>query len=120
MVRKSATLPDDGSGRERRLDDGICAALAVLETRWTLRELTVLARGPARFSELEAAVPGVSRAMLSDRLRALESAELVRRTVDPGRPITSSYALIGAGEDLPEALEKLTEWATGYPVPSAS
>jgi DNA-binding HxlR family transcriptional regulator len=114
------SLPDDGSGRDRRLDDGSCAALAVLETRWTLRVLTVLARGPARFSEVEAAVPGVSRAVLSDRLRALESAELVRRTVDPGGPITSSDALIGAGEGLPEPLEKLTEWATGSPVPTAS
>jgi DNA-binding HxlR family transcriptional regulator len=114
------SLPDHGSGRDRRLDDGSCAALAVLETRWTLRGLTALARGPARFRELAAVVPGVSRAMLSNRLRALESAELVRRTVDPGRPITSSDALIAAGEDLPEALEKLTEWATGSSVPTAS
>lgn len=113
------TRSDGGAVGDRRLDDRVCATLAVLEARWALRVLTVLARGPARFSKLEAAVPGVSRSMLSDRLRALEAAGLVTRTVDPGRPITTTYALAGAGAELPTVLERLREWATRAVSPHA-
>ena len=60
------------------------------------RPLTALAAGPARFSELEGAVPGVSRRMMSERLRELEGAGLVRRAVDAGPPITSTYSFTSA------------------------
>ncbi len=104
----------------RRLDEGTCAALQMLESRWALRLLTALIVGPARFSELEAAVPGVSRRMMSERLRELEGAGLVRRTVDPGPPITSSYALTADGEGLGEILELVRRWAASRPHRAAS
>ena len=70
----------------RHLDEGTCAALKVLERRWALCLLTVLVAGPARFSELKGAVPGVSGRMMTERLRELERDGLLRRTIDPGGP----------------------------------
>ena len=99
----------------RRLDEGTSAALALLENRWALRLLTALTAGPARFTELESAVPRVSRRMMGERLRELEAAGLVRRTVDPGPPITSTYALTTDGEQLTPMLEMLRRWAAARP-----
>lgn len=104
----------------RRLDDGTCAALEILENRWALRLLTALVVGPARFSELEAAVPGVSRRMMAERLRELGAAGLVLRTVAPGPPITSTYALTADGERLGEILDLVRGWAASRPDRAAS
>jgi DNA-binding HxlR family transcriptional regulator len=106
--------------RSRLLDERTCAALELLENRWTLRLLTVLVTGPARFSELEAAVPGVSRRMMTERLRELEGAGVVRRTVDPGPPITSTYALTDDGQGLGPILEQVAIWAASRPERAAS
>jgi DNA-binding HxlR family transcriptional regulator len=105
----------EASGMSRRLDEDTCAALAVLESRWALRLLAVLVGGPARFSELEGAVPRVSRRMMVERLRELEAAGLVRRTVDPGPPITSTYALTAEGEKLGPMLMMVRRWAASRP-----
>lgn len=105
---------------DRRLDEQTCAALQVLENRWTLRLLTVLVSGPARFSELEAAVPGVSRRMMVERLRELEGVGLVRRIVDPGPPITSTYALTGEDEELGTILALMRSWAASRHLQAAS
>jgi len=107
-------------GNGRRLDADTCAALEVLESRWALRLLTALADGAARFSELEGAVPGVSRRMMSERLRELEAAGLVRRTVDAGPPITSTYALTSDGEGLGAILDMVRRWAASRPSRAAS
>ena len=119
MERNSGSEKSPGAV-SRRLDDGTCAALEILESRWALRLLTVLVAGPARFSELEAAVPGVSRRMMTERLRELEHAGLVRRTVHPGPPITSTYALTADGEGLGEILDLVRRWAASRPQRAAS
>ena len=89
------------TGGSRRLDEGTCAALEMLESRWALRLLTALVAGPARFSELEAA-------------------GLVGRTVEPGPPITSTYGLTADGEGLGEILELVRRWAASRPDLAAS
>jgi len=107
-------------GLSRRLDEGTCAALKLLESRWALCLLTVLVAGPARFSELEGAVPGVSRRMMTERLRELERDGLVRGTIDPGPPITSTYSLTDDGEGLGQILDLVRRWADSRPARAAS
>lgn len=119
MERNKRTGKAHGAG-PRRLDEGTCAALEILESRWALRLLTALVIGPARFSELEAAVPGVSRRMMAERLRELEAAGLVRRTVAPGPPITSTYALTADGEGLGAILDLVRGWVASRPDRAAS
>ena len=83
----------------------------VLAKRWTPQLLVLLLQGPARFSELASAVPGLSRRMTAERLRELQGARLVERHVDPGPPITSTYRLSAEGEELRSLLEELCSWA---------
>jgi DNA-binding HxlR family transcriptional regulator len=70
--------------------------------------------GPARFVELASAVPGLSGRVMTERLKDLQDAGLVQRTVDPGPPITSSYHLTAEGELLRPALVALSRWAEGW------
>jgi len=95
----------------RQLDLPTSAALEILENRWAMRLLTALAPGPARFGELEAAVIGVSRRMIAERLRELEGAGLVRRVFDPDAPVKSTYRLTNDGEELAAILALIRPWA---------
>ena len=71
----------------------------------------LLLQRPARFSELARAVPGLSERVLGERLRELEVAGVVQRTVDPGPPITVTYALTELGAQLEPAMAALRTWA---------
>jgi len=100
-------------GREVALEvpDPLARELEVLAKRWVLQLLFLLLQRPARFSELERAVPGLSNRVLADRLRELQDAGLVDRQVDPGPPIRSNYALTADGEALRPILTALGSWA---------
>lgn len=81
----------------------------IVADRWTpliLRELIV---GAHTFGEIHNGIPQLSRSLLSQRLRRLESNGLLeRREPAPGRP---TYWLTPAGEDLQDLIFGLGEWA---------
>lgn len=56
-------------------------ALDLLGERWTLVIAHELSFGPARFSELDRRLPGISPNLLTARLRKLEEAQLVERSL---------------------------------------
>jgi DNA-binding HxlR family transcriptional regulator len=83
--------------------------------RWTLAILATLMHGPARFSELARAVPGLSERVMSERLQELCEARLVERRAEPGPPPSSRYQLTPLGEHLRPALESLQRAALTIP-----
>lgn len=103
------TRPPPGSSRE------VChrfhQAVELIGRRWTGAILHVLLQGPARFSEIAAALPAMTDRMLSGRLRELEAEGLVDRTVYPDAPVRVEYALTEKGRDLTPALDELADWA---------
>jgi DNA-binding HxlR family transcriptional regulator len=79
--------------------------------RWTGAIVAVLlADGPLRFSELKAEVPGLSDRVLTQRLRELETEELVERAVHPGPPLRVEYALTPKGVGLEPVVRALESW----------
>jgi DNA-binding HxlR family transcriptional regulator len=78
--------------------------------RWTGAIIRVLMPGPRRFNEL-LAVPGISDRLLTERLRELEGAGIIRREVQPGSPIRVRYELTQGGCELREALDAVGRWA---------
>lgn len=95
-------------------------AFALLGKRWTGLIVDLLLQRPARFAELHHAVDGLSKRVLSERLRELESLRLVDRIVDPGPPIAVTYRLTERGQGLRPALDALRAWAgDGQPRPPA-
>jgi DNA-binding HxlR family transcriptional regulator len=85
--------------------------LELLDRRWAPQVLVRLLDGPQRFTQLATNIPGVSRRMLSERLRELEAAGVVLRYVQTGPPIAVSYALAEQADELAAALRALRVWA---------
>jgi len=86
-------------------------AMSVVANRWTLEIVRALMAGASRFSELAAAIPGLSDRLLSERLKTLEAEEIVTRNVVPDTPVRVEYRLTPKGEDLHAAVAALAEWA---------
>jgi DNA-binding HxlR family transcriptional regulator len=85
----------------------VSKAAEVLCQRWTpliLRELLV---GSTRFNEIRRGVPTCSPALLSKRLKELETAGVVERTSTDAGP---SYTLTEAGRELFPLIQGLGEW----------
>ena len=90
-------------------------AVELIGRRWTGAILEILMQaGPQRFSTIAAAVPDLSDRMLSDRLKELESKNLVERTVYSGPPVRVQYALTPKGQELGPALQELKRWARNW------
>lgn len=85
--------------------------LRLVGKRWTIAILAALMYGPARFSEIARAVPGLSERVMSERLQELCEARLVDREVDSGPPIGTRYRLTPMGERLRPAVESMMEAA---------
>ncbi len=94
-------------------DAAVTLAFSVLGKRWNGMIVSALGSGASTFGGLRRAVPGISDAVLSDRLAGLAEAGLVLRTVTPGPPTAVSYALSDSGERLLPILDQLGRWASG-------
>jgi DNA-binding HxlR family transcriptional regulator len=87
----------------------VAKAAEVLGERWTMLIVRDLITGAHRFTDLHRGLPGISRTLLSERLRRLEADGLVeRRPSDSGR---GEYWLTPLGQDLEPALLAIGEWA---------
>jgi DNA-binding HxlR family transcriptional regulator len=76
-----------GVANMRTYDDGCAAAhaLDLVGERWALLVVRELLLGPKRFTDLRAGLPHASPNVLSQRLRELERAGIVRRRKLPRR-----------------------------------
>ena len=83
------------------------ATASLLERRWTLATSYACASGASRFNEFRQSLPGVSPTTLSERLDQLEGAGVVERTLVPGRPPHTEYALTSRGRRLARAVTGL-------------
>lgn len=91
----------------------LAAALARVGDRWILLVVDALLEGPARFADLEAALPGIAPNILSDRLKRLVADGLVVARPYSERPPRSEYVLTAAGRELAGALRLLARWGAG-------
>src|SRR6185437_11666420 len=83
----------------------------LLERRWQLSIIYAALSGALRFNEFAEAVAGISPRMLSERLRDLEGAGLVKRTVIPSSPPTVEYRLTERWRKLRPIIEAMRAYA---------
>src|SRR6201997_3668060 len=83
----------------------IAMAAEILCTRWTIVLLRELVAGSTRFNELRRGVPRMSPALLSKRLKDLETAGIVMRARVTGEPDLFEYRLTEAGWGLKPVIE---------------
>ncbi|MFP3899786.1 MAG: winged helix-turn-helix transcriptional regulator [Acidimicrobiia bacterium] len=85
----------------------VVRAVEVLGDRWTLLIVRDMLTGARRFNELARGLPGLSRGLLSRRLRQLERAGVVVRADD-------GYDLTPAGEELRPLVFGLADWGARH------
>lgn len=99
-------------------EDPVCEhfqrAAEIIGRRWNPQLVRVLLAGPARYRDLRAAIPAISDHLLSRRLKELEAAGIVARTVDGAGPIRVEYSLTRAGEGLVDVIGALGDWAERF------
>lgn len=86
-------------------------AVELIGRRWTGAIVRALLGGGERFSDLTAAIPGLSDRLLSERLKELEAEGVVVRTVVPETPVRIQYRLTEKGRALAAAVDALSSWA---------
>ena len=89
--------------------------LELIGDKWTPILVYVLGQGTKRYGELRRHLPDVSKKMLTQTLRALEEAGLLRRTVYAEVPPKVEYDLTELGRAFLEPVTALCRWATGHP-----
>lgn len=102
---------------KRKYDDGcaIAHALELVGERWALLVVRELLLGPKRFTDLVAGLPGVSTDILTQRLRDLAAAGIVRRR-RMARPAASwVYELTRWGAELQPIVVSLARWSSRSP-----
>jgi len=103
----------------RTYGDGcaIARALDVIGERWALLVVRELLLGPRRYTDLRSGLPNASPNVLSERLRELERAGVVRRRKLPPPAASRVYELTDWGLDLEETVTALGHWAARSPTP---
>src|SRR3978361_1634501 len=91
---------------------GTARALGVVGERWALLVVRELLLGPKRFSQLRRGLHGVSPNVLSQRLRELDEAGIVRRDTLPPPASVAVYELTERGAALEPILIELGRWGS--------
>ena len=99
----------------------VARATEILADRWTPLIVRELLAGIRHFNELDRGLPGISRALLAERLRRLERTGVVERRASP-RARATAYHLTPAGRQLQRVIDVLgvwgARWAFGEPRPA--
>jgi DNA-binding HxlR family transcriptional regulator len=88
----------------------VAMAADVLCTRWTVVLLRELLAGSTRFNDLRRGVPRMSPALLSQRLKDLETGGIICRTPSPSEPGVFEYHLTEKGRALEPLVEAFGVW----------
>ncbi|HYH89226.1 MAG TPA: winged helix-turn-helix transcriptional regulator [Solirubrobacteraceae bacterium] len=97
---------------------GVARALDVVGERWALLVVRELLLGPKRFTDLRAGLPGLSPDVLSQRLRELEQAGLLRRRKLAPPASARVYELTERGLALEPVVLELGRWGSEAPFPA--
>jgi DNA-binding HxlR family transcriptional regulator len=98
----------------------IAKSLDVVGDRWSLliiRELLI--KDGLRYTDLKAGLPGIATNLLSDRIRELESAGLIRREDAPPPVATTLFRLTEAGAELLPVLNAFARWGLRFMIDPA-
>ena len=79
-------------------------ALSLVGERWALLVVRELLKGPRRYTDLAAGLPGIGTNVLATRLRELEEAGVVQRRKLPPPAASTVYELTEYGAGLEEVL----------------
>lgn len=90
-------------------------ALEILTGKWkSLILLRLLNNGTMRFSELQKAIPDISKKMLAQQLKELEYHDIVHREVYAQIPPKVEYSITEYGQLMKPVLQTMSDWGAGH------
>jgi len=98
---------------ENKLNHTECPAIetmALIGGRWKGTILHVLSKGARRFGEINVRIPAISRKVLTEQLRELETDGLVSRKQYKELPPRVEYTLTAFGKSLCPLLSYMAAW----------
>ncbi len=95
------------------------ATVELIGRRWSGSIIRSMLSGSVRFGEILSRVPGLSDRLLSERLRELEAAGIVTRTVYPEVPVRIEYHLTAKGRELESIVSTIDAWTAKWAEPVA-
>lgn len=88
--------------------------LDLIADKWTPVILYCLSGGTRRFSELHKQIPDISKKMLIQTLRRLESDGILHREVYAVVPPKTEYSLTDLGRRMHEPIAMICDWAVEH------
>jgi len=88
--------------------------LELIGDKWTPIIVFILGQGTKRYGEMQRHLPGVSKKMLTQTLRALERNGLLNRKVYAEVPPRVDYSLTPLGKKFLEPVTSLCAWAQAH------
>lgn len=88
----------------------IAHALSLVGERWSLLVVRELLKGPRRYTDLAAGLPGIGTNILATRLRELEAAGVVEKRRLPPPMASTVYELTEYGAGLEETIHAIARW----------
>lgn len=85
----------------------VAKASELLGDRWVILLIREMLYGPHRFNELERGLPGISRSVLSSRLKRLQRDGIIER-------VDGAYGFTEAGEQLRPVIQAMGDWVAGW------
>ncbi|MGE4321097.1 MAG: winged helix-turn-helix transcriptional regulator [Acholeplasmataceae bacterium] len=99
------------------MDQKVCvkfeSASKLLSRRWIGLIVNQLLDGPKRFKDLEYEI-NISSKVLADKLKELETHQIIVRQVHPETPVRIEYELTQMGKDLKPVMDAITDWSQKY------
>lgn len=95
---------------------GAAFAMELIGERWTLLIIREMMLGARRFTELRAALPGLSAKTLTERLESLVALGIVERRQLPPPASARVYALTEWGQGLEPVMQELGRWSVRSPL----
>ena len=93
----------------------VATTVQLIGNKWKLLILrNLIYSGKQRFTDFAKTIPGISKKVLTDNLRALEDDGLVDREVFAEVPPRVEYSLSDLGLTLKPILDAMFEWGTDY------
>jgi DNA-binding HxlR family transcriptional regulator len=91
--------------------DFIREILDLVGDKWSVLIIGTLSDGPVRYSDLAAAIPGISQRMLTLTLKQLQRSGIVNRTPYAEVPPRVEYSLTDLGSTLLSTVLELAAWS---------
>lgn len=89
-------------------------AMDVIRSKWVPEILTAILWRNTRFTDIQAAVHGLSDKVLADRLRQMTEDLLLEKTECYGYPPRVEYRVTDHGKRLYAIIYRMTEWGTEH------